>query len=94
MFVFEQVQKQASRVLPGCHPGLVNLVVIDGSLIDATISIQWDTVTGLVLAGTDSGNYVLKDKTVTITADIVLKKMDWTRQTTLLNFSQIGGVGF
>jgi len=41
MFVFEQVQKQASRVLPNCHPTLGNLVAIDGSLIDATLSMQW-----------------------------------------------------
>jgi hypothetical protein len=41
MFVFEQLQKQASHVLPNCHPGLGNLVAIDGSLIDATLSMHW-----------------------------------------------------
>jgi len=41
MFVFEQLQKQASRVLPNHHPELGNLVAIDGSLIDATLSMYW-----------------------------------------------------
>jgi len=41
MFIFEQVQKQASHVLPDCHPGLGSLVAIDGSLINATLSMQW-----------------------------------------------------
>ncbi len=41
MFVFEQLQKQAAHVLPYCHPALGNLVAIDGSFIDATLSMQW-----------------------------------------------------
>jgi len=41
MFVFEQLQKQASRVLPNRHSELGNLVAIDGSLIDATLSMYW-----------------------------------------------------
>ena len=41
MHIFEHVQKQASRILPNCHPGLGELVAIDGSLIDATLSMQW-----------------------------------------------------
>ena len=41
MFVFEQLQKQASHVLPNRHPELENLVAIDGSLIDATLSMYW-----------------------------------------------------
>jgi len=41
MFVFEQLQKQASHVLPNRHPELGNLVAIDGSLIDATLSMYW-----------------------------------------------------
>jgi hypothetical protein len=41
MYVFEYLQKQASHVLPDCHPGLGKLVAIDGSLIDATLSMHW-----------------------------------------------------
>jgi hypothetical protein len=41
LFVFEQVQKQASHVLPHCHTELGNLVAIDGSFIDATLSMCW-----------------------------------------------------
>jgi len=41
MHIFEHVQKQASRILPNCHPELGTLVAIDGSLIDATLSMQW-----------------------------------------------------
>jgi len=41
MYIFEHVQKQASHVLPDCHPDLGKLVAIDGSLIDATLSMQW-----------------------------------------------------
>ena len=39
--IFEHVQKQASQVLPDHHPELGKLVAIDGSLIDATLSMQW-----------------------------------------------------
>ncbi|MCD6590999.1 MAG: hypothetical protein J7K72_03425 [Candidatus Aenigmarchaeota archaeon] len=38
MFIFEEVQKQAAHVLPNYHPKLGNLVAIDGSFIDATLS--------------------------------------------------------
>ena len=41
MFIFEEVQKQAAHVLPNYHPKLGNLVAIDGSFIDATLSMQW-----------------------------------------------------
>jgi len=41
MYVFEYLQKQAAHVLPDCHPGLGKLVAIDGSLIDATLSMHW-----------------------------------------------------
>lgn len=39
--VFENLQAQASKVLPKRHPELGNLVGIDGSLIDATLSMYW-----------------------------------------------------
>lgn len=41
MHVFENLQVQASRILPNHHPDLGNLVGIDGSLIDATLSMYW-----------------------------------------------------
>jgi len=41
MHVFENLQAQASRVLPNHHADLGNLVGIDGSLIDATLSMYW-----------------------------------------------------
>ena len=41
LHVFEHVQKQASRVLPDCHLGLGTLIAIDGSFIDATLSMHW-----------------------------------------------------
>jgi hypothetical protein len=41
MHVFENLQAQASKVLPNHHPDLGNLVGIDGSLIDATLSMYW-----------------------------------------------------
>jgi len=41
MFIFEEVQKQAAHVLPNYHSTLGNLVAIDGSFIDATLSMQW-----------------------------------------------------
>jgi hypothetical protein len=41
LFIFEEVQKQAAHVLPNYHPKLGNLVAIDGSFIDATLSMQW-----------------------------------------------------
>lgn len=39
--VFEQLQAQASHLLPNCHKELGQLVGIDGSLIDATMSMLW-----------------------------------------------------
>lgn len=39
--VFENLQAQALRILPNRHPDLGNLVGIDGSLIDATLSMYW-----------------------------------------------------
>lgn len=39
--VFEQLQKQASSLLPKKHVQLGNLVSIDGSLIDSVLSMDW-----------------------------------------------------
>ena len=41
MHVFQNLQAQASEILPKQHPELGNLVGIDGSLIDATLSMHW-----------------------------------------------------
>ena len=41
MHVFQNLQAQATKVLPNRHPDLGNLVAIDGSLIDATLSMYW-----------------------------------------------------
>jgi len=41
MHVFENLQTQASAILPKRHANLGNLVGIDGSLIDATLSMYW-----------------------------------------------------
>ena len=41
LHIFDHVQKQASHVLPDCHPGLGTLIAIDGSFIDATLSMHW-----------------------------------------------------
>ena len=40
MYVFQNLQAQATKVLPNRHPNLGNLVGIDGSLIDATLSLD------------------------------------------------------
>ncbi len=40
-YVFENLQAQAAKVLPKKHPELGNLIGIDGSLIDATLSMYW-----------------------------------------------------
>jgi len=40
-YVFQELQKKASSVLPKEHPHLGNLVAIDGSLIDAVLSMDW-----------------------------------------------------
>ncbi len=39
--VFLELQKQASGILPTKHPELGDLVAIDGSFIDATLSMHW-----------------------------------------------------
>ena len=41
MHVFQNLQAQATKVLPNRHPNLGDLVAIDGSLIDATLSMYW-----------------------------------------------------
>lgn len=41
MHVFQALQSKARAVLPNSHPDLGNLVAIDGSLIDATLSMYW-----------------------------------------------------
>lgn len=41
LLVFEALQQQASKALPQKHPELGHLVAIDGSLIDAVLSMEW-----------------------------------------------------
>jgi len=41
LLVFEALQQQAANVLPDRHPELGPLVAIDGSLIDAVLSMEW-----------------------------------------------------
>ncbi len=41
MHVFQDLQAQASKILPSRHLKLGNLVGIDGSLINATLSMHW-----------------------------------------------------
>ena len=41
MHVYQNLQAQASAILPKQHPELGDLVGIDGSLIDATLSMHW-----------------------------------------------------
>ena len=41
LHVFNSLQAQAVEVLPNRHPELGDLVAIDGSLIDATLSMVW-----------------------------------------------------
>ena len=41
MYVYQNLQAQASSILPKQHPELGDLVGIDGSLIDATLSMHW-----------------------------------------------------
>ena len=41
LLVFEALQQQASKVLPDKHPELGQLVAVDGSLIDAVLSMGW-----------------------------------------------------
>ena len=39
--VFEKLSQKASGILPDRHPELGDLVALDGSLIDATLSMYW-----------------------------------------------------
>lgn len=41
LLVFEALQQQARKVLPDKHPELGQLVAVDGSLIDAVLSMDW-----------------------------------------------------
>jgi len=41
LFVFAELQKQATGVLPSQHSELGDLVAIDGSLIDSVLSMHW-----------------------------------------------------
>ena len=41
MYVYQNLQTQASAILPKQNPELGDLVGIDGSLIDATLSMHW-----------------------------------------------------
>jgi hypothetical protein len=41
LFVFEKLSGQARGILPNLHPELGDLVLIDGSLITATLSMDW-----------------------------------------------------
>jgi hypothetical protein len=41
MHVYQNLQAQASAIIPNQHPELGDLVGIDGSLIDATLSMHW-----------------------------------------------------
>lgn len=40
-YVFENLQNQATNILPKSHPELGDLIGIDGSLIDAVLSMYW-----------------------------------------------------
>ena len=39
--VFEKLSRKASGMLPNRHPDLGDLIALDGSLIDATLSMYW-----------------------------------------------------
>ncbi|MBV5338214.1 MAG: hypothetical protein J0665_01460 [Deltaproteobacteria bacterium] len=41
LYVFDELQKQAGDLLPQIFPELGQLVVLDGSLIDAVLSMAW-----------------------------------------------------
>jgi hypothetical protein len=41
IYVFQQLQANAAKILPTEHAKLGNLVAIDGSLIDAVLSMHW-----------------------------------------------------
>ena len=40
-YVFQQLQQQAAEILPKAHEHIGNLVAIDGSLINAVLSMHW-----------------------------------------------------
>ena len=40
-YMFEQLQKQTTKTIPAQYSGLGDLVAIDGSLIDAVLSMHW-----------------------------------------------------
>ena len=40
-YVFQNLQNQATNILPKSHPELGDLIGIDGSLIDAVLSMYW-----------------------------------------------------
>ncbi len=41
MYVFLSLQAQTAAILPQRYPSLGNLVAIDGSFIDAVLSMTW-----------------------------------------------------
>ena len=41
LYMFEQLQMQATKTIPAKHSSLGDLVAIDGSLIDAVLSMHW-----------------------------------------------------
>jgi len=41
LYLFERLQAKAAQILPSAHPKLGDLVAIDGSLIDACLSMYW-----------------------------------------------------
>jgi DDE family transposase len=46
MYVFNELQAEASKVLPEKHAEYGDLVAIDGSLVDAVLSMHWAEYTG------------------------------------------------
>ena len=40
-FVFEKLSQKAAKTLPNRHPELGDLIALDGSLIEATLSMDW-----------------------------------------------------
>ena len=56
LFIFQELQKMASATIPKQFEEFGNLVAIDGSLIDATLSMEWaDYRTGAKKAKTHIG---------------------------------------
>ena len=41
METFELLKQQASGIFPAAYPDIGNLIVIDGSLIDGVLSMDW-----------------------------------------------------